>query len=108
MVQIESAAAVEACDEIAAVEGVDVLFVGPADLAASLGHLGDSGHGQVQLAVDRVRAAAAAQRKAAGIFAGSADEARDYAARGFTLIALAADVIWLLAGARRALAAVRG
>ncbi len=107
MVQIESAAAVEACDEIAAVEGVDVLFVGPADLAASLGHLGDSGHGQVQRAIDRVAAAAKAQRKAAGIFAGSAEEARDYAARGFTLIALAADVIWLLAGARQALAAVR-
>ena len=107
MVQIESAAAVEACGEIAAVEGVDVLFVGPADLAASVGHLGNSGHAEVQRAIDRVLAAAKAQRKAAGIFAGSADEARGYAARGFTLIALAADVIWLLAGARQALTAVR-
>jgi 2-dehydro-3-deoxyglucarate aldolase len=107
IVQIESAAAVEACTEIAAVDGVDALFVGPADLAASLGHLGDSGRAEVQRAIDRVLAAAKAQRKAAGIFAASADEARSYAARGFTMIALAADVIWLLAGARQALAATR-
>jgi 2-dehydro-3-deoxyglucarate aldolase len=108
IVQIESAAGVEAAGEIAAVDGVDALFVGPADLAASLGHLGDSRHPQVQQAVDRVLAAARGSRKAAGIFAGSATEARDYAARGFTVVALAADVVWLLAGARQALAAARG
>jgi 2-dehydro-3-deoxyglucarate aldolase len=108
IVQIESAAAVEAAAGIAAVDGVDALFVGPADLAASLGHLGDSRHADVQRAIDRVAAAAAAQGKAAGIFAGSAAEAREYAARGFRLVALAADVVWLLAGARQALAAARG
>jgi len=108
IVQIESAAGVEAAAEIAAVDGVDALFVGPADLAASLGHLGDSRHGQVQQAIDRVLAAAKGSRKAAGIFAGSAAEARDYAARGFTLVSLAADVVWLLAGARQALATARG
>jgi 2-dehydro-3-deoxyglucarate aldolase len=108
IVQIESAAGVEAAVQIAAVDGVDALFVGPADLAASLGHLGDSGHAQVQQAIDRVASAAKAQGKAAGIFAGSSAEACDYAARGFTLVALAADVVWLLAGARQALAAARG
>lgn len=108
IVQIESAAAVEAADAIAAVDGIDALFVGPADLAASLGHLGDSLHPEVQQAIDRVAAAAKRRRKAAGIFAGSAAEARDYAARGFTLVSLAADVVWLLAGARQALAAARG
>ena len=108
IVQIESAAGVEAAGEIAAVDGVDALFVGPADLAASLGHLGDSLHPDVQRAIDRVAAAARAQGKAAGIFAGSAAEARDYAARGFSLVSLAADVVWLLTGARQALAAARG
>jgi 2-dehydro-3-deoxyglucarate aldolase len=108
IVQIESAAAVEAAEEIAAVDGVDALFVGPADLAASLGHLGDSRHPQVQQAIDRVAAAAKRQGKAAGIFAGSAAEARDYAARGFSLVSVAADVVWLLAGARQALATARG
>jgi 2-dehydro-3-deoxyglucarate aldolase len=108
IVQIESAAGVAASDEIAAVDGVDALFVGPADLAASLGHLGDSRHPEVQQAIDRVLVAARRQRKAAGIFAGSAAEASDYAARGFTLVSLAADVVWLLAGACQALAAARG
>ena len=108
IVQIESAAAVEAAEEIAAVDGVDALFVGPAALAASLGHLGDRRHPQVQQAIDRVAAAASSRRKAAGIFAGSAAEARDYAARGFSLVSVAADVVWLLAGARQALATARG
>jgi 2-dehydro-3-deoxyglucarate aldolase len=108
IVQIESAAGVDAAEEIAAVGGVDALFVGPADLAASLGHLGDSCHLDVQRAIDRVAAAAKARGKAAGIFAGSAAEARDYAARGFTLVSLAADVVWLLSGARQALATARG
>jgi len=107
IVQIESAAAVAASPDIAAVDGVDGLFVGPADLAASLGHLGDSAHAEVQRAIERVLAAAKAQGKWAGIFGGGTEEARGYAARGFTLIALAADVIWLLQGARQALAAAR-
>jgi 2-dehydro-3-deoxyglucarate aldolase len=107
LVQIESAAAVRQAEAIAAVDGVDALFIGPADLAASLGHLGDSAHPDVQGAIDRVLAAAKAQGRAAGIFAGSIDEARDYAVRGFTLMALAADVIWMLAGARQALAQAR-
>ncbi len=107
IVQIESAAALAVCGEIAAVDGVDCLFVGPADLAASLGYLGDSANAEVQLAIDRVQAAARARGKCAGIFAGSVQEARDYAARGFTLVALAADVIWMLRGAREALADVR-
>lgn len=108
IVQIESAAAVAASAQIAAVDGVDCLFVGPADLAASLGYLGDSSHVDVQRAIDQVLAAATAQGKRAGIFAGSAREGREYAARGFALIALAADVIWLLQGARQALAEARG
>lgn len=107
IVQIESAAALAASEAIAAVEGVDCLFVGPADLAASLGHLGDSGHAEVQRAIETVLAAATAHGKAAGIFAGSAQEARACAARGFTLIALAADIFWLLQGARQALAEAR-
>ncbi len=107
IVQIESATAVPASGEIAAVDGVDCLFVGPADLAASLGHLGDSAHADVQRAIDQVLAAAKAHGKRAGIFAGNVAEAREYAARGFTLIALAADVIWLLQGARQALAQAR-
>ncbi|GAB4473960.1 MAG: aldolase/citrate lyase family protein [Burkholderiaceae bacterium] len=107
IVQIESAAALGAVDAIAAVDGVDVLFVGPADLAASLGHLGATAHADVQAAIDRIAVAARAHGRAAGIFATSVAQARDYAARGFALIALAADTTWLLQGASAALAQAR-
>ena len=51
VVQVESAAAVSAIPEIAAVEGVDAIFVGPADLAASLGHIGEPSHPEVTAAI---------------------------------------------------------
>jgi 2-dehydro-3-deoxyglucarate aldolase len=108
IVQIESAAALAAVEEIAAVEGVDALFVGPADLSASLGHLGNPAHPQVVEAIARVSQVARAAGKSAGIFAGNAQAARGYAAAGYNFIALAADVVWLLAGARGALAEARG
>lgn len=107
IVQIESAAGLAQAEAIAAVDGVDALFVGPADLAASLGHLGQPAHPDVATAIERVARVAAANGKAAGIFAGSADAARRFADLGFTFIALAADVVWLLQGARDALMQAR-
>lgn len=108
IMQIETAAGCAAVDEIAAVESVDALFVGPADLSASLGHLGNPGHPQVQAAIARIAQAAARHGKAAGIFAAGAEPARRYAEDGFTFIALAADIVWLLKGASGALAGARG
>ncbi len=107
IVQIETAAALEQLEAIAAVDGVAALFVGPADLAASLGHLGEPAHADVQAAITRVAQVARAKGKAAGIFALDPQQARDYRSRGYTLIALAADVVWLLKGARDALASAR-
>lgn len=103
IVQIESARALEDVDAIAATPGVDCLFVGPADLAASLGHLGDSKHSDVQAAMARITAAAAKAGIPAGIFAMDVAAARAYRDAGFTVIALASDVIWLVRAARAAL-----
>ena len=64
--QIESGAAVEAIDEIAAVEGVDLLFIGPFDLSANLGHLGEPDHTEVKAAIARVEAAAKSAGKLLG------------------------------------------
>lgn len=61
LLQVESVTALEVLDEIAAVEGVDGVFVGPADLAASFGHLGNPGHPEVQAAI-RVAAGRFARR----------------------------------------------
>ncbi|MDR5803369.1 aldolase/citrate lyase family protein [Caballeronia sp. LZ001] len=107
IVQIESVAALEAVDEIAATPGIDCLFIGPADLAASLGHLGDMKHPDVQAAIDKVAAAAKRAGIASGIFAIDVAGARQYAQAGINLIALAADVMWLLKATRQALQEAR-
>ncbi|WP_264831749.1 aldolase/citrate lyase family protein, partial [Klebsiella aerogenes] len=52
IVQIETGEALEQLERIATVPGVDAVFIGPADLAASLGHLGDNQHPTVQRAID--------------------------------------------------------
>jgi 2-dehydro-3-deoxyglucarate aldolase len=107
IVQIESAAALGAVEQIAALEPIDALFVGPGDLSASLGHLGNGAHPDVQAAIERVAQVAAAHGKAAGILALDTTQARRYRDLGYTMIALGVDTMWLLAAARQALAEVR-
>ena len=65
--QIETADAVAAVDEIAAVDGVDALLVGPADLAASMGLLGQQNHPDVVAAVETVIAAGVAAGTPVGV-----------------------------------------
>lgn len=91
-VQIESRAAVEAIDEIIAVEGVDALFVGPSDLAAGYGHLGNANHPEVQAAIAHVFERAHAAGKANGILAPVQDDAERYLALGSTMVAVCADL----------------
>jgi 2-dehydro-3-deoxyglucarate aldolase len=107
IVQIESAKAVHEVEKIAATPGVDCVFIGPADLAASLGHLGDSKHPEVQAAMSHVVAAANKAGIATGIFAMDSAGARQYREAGFRFIAVAADVVWLLRATRQALQEVR-
>lgn len=102
-VQIESADAVEHVEEILAVEGVDAVFVGPADLSASLGLLGQQGHPDVVAAVERVLAAAAAAGKPAGVNAFDPAVAEHYLDQGAAFVLVGADVS-LLARASEGLA----
>ncbi len=69
MVQIESLAGVAAVKEIAAIDGVDSIFVGPSDLAAALGHLGNPSHPEVQAVIAKVFADVKAAGKPVGILA---------------------------------------
>ena len=92
VVQIESRAGFAAVDEIAAVEGVDGLFVGPSDLAAAFGHLGNANHSEVQGAIRHVFARASATGKAAGILAGVEADARRYLDWGATFVAVGSDL----------------
>lgn len=105
--QVESPAAVDAAEELAAVDGVDVLFVGPADLSHAMGIPGEFTDPAFTEALDRVAAAARAHGKGAGILLRDASEVARYRARGFTFIGIGSDVGMVTAGARSQLAAAR-
>jgi 2-dehydro-3-deoxyglucarate aldolase len=92
VVQIENPLGVEAAAEIAAIDGVDALFVGPSDLAASYGHLGNAAHAEVQAAIRSVHEAAAKANKASGILAPVEADARRYLAMGMSLVAVGSDL----------------
>ncbi len=104
IVQIESRAGLEAIDAIAAVEGVDALFIGPADLAGSLGHLGNPRAPDVQAAIAHVLKRIVAAGKPAGIFALSPEDARTRMREGVNFISVGTDIGLLANGARRLLA----
>jgi 2-dehydro-3-deoxyglucarate aldolase len=92
LVQIESRAGVAAIDAIAAVDGVDGIFVGPSDLAAAFGHLGNPGHPDVQDAIRHVFARAAARGKPGGTLAPVEADARRYLDWGATFVAVGGDL----------------
>jgi 4-hydroxy-2-oxoheptanedioate aldolase len=98
LVQIESRAGMDNLEAIAAVEGVDGLFVGPADLSASLGHTGDMAHPEVRAAIEKTIARIVATGKPAGTITGGAANAKQLFARGCSFVAAGVDAL-LLAGA---------
>ncbi|CAA0108389.1 5-keto-4-deoxy-D-glucarate aldolase [Starkeya nomas] len=97
-VQIECETGVANAAEIAAVEGVDVLFVGPGDLSTNMGAMGNPGAPHVQEAIASVRKAAAAAGKASGILAPVKADADRYIAEGFTMVAVGSDLGLLARG----------
>ncbi len=107
VVQVESPAAVDAAEEAAAIDGVDVLFVGPADLSHAMGIPGQITHPDFLAALDRVVAACHAHGKSAGILLGDGAAVAGARALGFTFIGVGSDVSFVLAGARRQLADAR-
>ena len=100
-VQIESPLGVDNVEAIGGVDGVDALFIGPSDLSAGYGHLGQPTHPDVERAIERVVAAGEALGKPVGILA-SAENARRYLEMGMTYMAVGGDV-GLLRAASRAL-----
>jgi 4-hydroxy-2-oxoheptanedioate aldolase len=97
IVQIETADALKNVDGIAAVPGVDVLFVGPFDLGNALGHpiTGPTMHPELEAAIAKILAAAHKAGKKAGIYTPSGDQARKMAGVGFDMITVTADAIAL-------------
>lgn len=106
--QIESPAALEAADDFAATDGVDVLFVGPADLSHSLGVPGQFAAPAYQAGLRRVVEACRAHGKAAGILLYDPASFRPHLDLGFTFVGIGADISFVNDGANAALAAARG
>jgi 2-keto-3-deoxy-L-rhamnonate aldolase RhmA len=92
LVQVETLTALEQLETIAKVEGVDGVFIGPSDLAASLGHLGNPQHAEVQKAMQDAVTRLKALGKPAGILTGNEEEARRYIGWGYLFVAVGADV----------------
>jgi 4-hydroxy-2-oxoheptanedioate aldolase len=108
IVQIESPSAVESAEEIAATDGVDVLFVGPADLSHSLGVPGRFAEQRYQDALQRVLAACRAHGKAPGILLYDHAAFKPHLDMGFTFVGIGADISFVNDGVKAALAAARG
>lgn len=108
IVQIETTAALERLDEIAAVPGVDSIFVGPGDLSASMGHIGDIGHAEVQ---NKLAAAAAGCRrlgKPCGIVGPTPEMVGKFLEYGYSWVAIGSDVGMMVGRAQEYLGKVRG
>jgi 4-hydroxy-2-oxoheptanedioate aldolase len=91
LVQAETREALANLEAIAATDGVDGIFIGPADLSASLGHVGDPGHAEVQAAIDDAIGRITRAGKAAGILTTDDALARRYLKMGATFVAVGLD-----------------
>jgi 4-hydroxy-2-oxoheptanedioate aldolase len=92
LVQAETRVALDQLEAIAAVPGVDGVFIGPADLAASLGHIGNPQHADVQAALKDAVTRLKKAGKPAGILTANEEEARRYIEWGYLFVAVGADV----------------
>ena len=104
LVQVETRTAVKEIEAIAAVEGVDGIFIGPSDLAAAFGHLGNPKDSDVQAAIAEAAARIRAKGKSAGTLSGNADDVEALFEFGYNFVAVGSDV-GILARNAEALAA---
>jgi len=104
---IEDASAVETIGEILRIPGLDVIYVGPWDLAASLGHLGDLSAPRVQDAIQRVVTESRAAKKPVAIYADDVTGGKEFLSQGYDVVVVNEDVGYLLGAARETVAALR-
>jgi 2-dehydro-3-deoxyglucarate aldolase/4-hydroxy-2-oxoheptanedioate aldolase len=108
MVQIETTGALERLPEIAAVPGIDSIFIGPSDLAASMGHLGDIGNAAVQDALRDAARQCKELGKPVGIIGANPDLVAKYVEYGYSWIAIGSDMAFMMSRAQEWLAKARG
>jgi 4-hydroxy-2-oxoheptanedioate aldolase len=101
LVQAETVTALDHLEAICAVDGVDGVFIGPADLAASMGHRGKPGHPEVQQAIETAMRIIIASGKAAGTLTSDPALARRYLELGCTFVATGVDILMFANAARK-------
>ncbi|KRB82323.1 hypothetical protein ASE00_09585 [Sphingomonas sp. Root710] len=99
LAQVESVTGLSAIEDIARVPGIDGVFIGPSDLAAALGHLGDPGHQDVQDVIERGIGRIRRAGKAAGILIADERLAQRYLELGASFVAVGTDITILARGA---------
>jgi len=92
LVQVETREALKQIEAIASVEGIDGVFIGPNDLSASFGHIGNWGHQEVQDAIQDAAVRIKKTGKAAGILTPNEEEAKKFITWGYTFVAVGADI----------------
>jgi 2-keto-3-deoxy-L-rhamnonate aldolase RhmA len=108
IVQIESQAALDRLESIAAVEGVDALFMGPADLSASMGLTGRLTDPKVMAAMADAARRCRALGKPVGTIGGTPEVVAQYRAMGYDFVAIDSDLGLFVQAAQRAITALRG
>jgi len=108
LVQVETESALGNLEAVAGTVGVDGVFIGPADLAASFGHVGNPQHPDVQAAIRDAVTRLQAIGTPAGILTFSPDEAETYIGWGFTFVAVGSDLGILARGADALAARIKG
>lgn len=106
-VQVETAQGLANAGEIAAADGVDVVFVGPGDLSVSIDAIGPAGAAKLTQAIETIIAAALAHGKVAGIFCAKPEDIGRWAAKGASFFILASDTMFLGAGVAAGCTAAR-
>ena len=105
--QIETRAALDRVEEIAAVDGIDGVFFGPADLSADLGHLGQPGHADVKAALAEGLAKCNKAGKPAGILTAAEADSIHWLKEGYIFVAVGTDTAILARGADALLARIK-
>jgi 2-keto-3-deoxy-L-rhamnonate aldolase RhmA len=107
LVQLETPKAIEQLEAIAAVDGVDGIFLGPADLSAAMGHIGQLTHPAVMDLMAKVAQRCKALGMPVGALGLNPEVVAQYRAGGFDYVAIASDLGLLMQGARTVIAALR-
>jgi len=107
IIQLETPQAVEALEEIAAVPGVDALFLGPGDLSANMGHIGNIAHPDVQAVIADVARRCQAAGKPCGIVGPTPEMVSRFVALGYAFVAVASDMGMMMRQANAFIEAIR-